>query len=198
VDWSFRKNLIFEEINAVCADIICLQEYEESVGEEFFDFNNQYGVESMNISRDFEILFSKKSSPKKKDGCAILVDKNKFEILDYFTLDLSIVPQLDLSVLADRFKNPESNTNSPRSLTDIFKNTETDPEFQIDYEDGSELNRLNFRNLAMFCVVQRKNDINASPILIANTHLIFSPEKGEVKFGQYLLILRTIDYLQRK
>jgi len=50
----------------------------------------------------------------------------------------------------------------------------------------------------MFCILRHKNDPVKPPILIVNTHLIYNPQRGDVKLGQILLILRAIEQIKIK
>jgi len=50
----------------------------------------------------------------------------------------------------------------------------------------------------MFCILRHKNDPVKAPILIVNTHLIYNPQRGDVKLGQILLILRAIEQIKIK
>jgi mRNA deadenylase 3'-5' endonuclease subunit Ccr4 len=136
------------------------------------------------------VVFSKKESAVKLDGCAIMVDTKKFEILDHFTLDLNIVPQIRTSKISEMLKH-KKNLKSGIDET-LAKLEQVENLDKLEYIEGSELNRLDYRNIALFAIIKRKNDPTSSPMLIANTHLIHNHRRGEVKFGQLLLILRTI------
>jgi hypothetical protein len=119
-----------------------------------------------------------------------MVDTKKFEILDHFTLDLNIVPQIRTSKISEillQKKNLKSRVADTLAKLEQVENLD-----KLEYIEGSELNRLDYRNIALFAIVRRKNDPTSSPMLIANTHLIHNHRRGEVKFGQLLLILRTI------
>lgn len=97
VDWQNRKILLFEEILSVDADIVCLQEYEDSYTPDFYQYYNEKNTKKS--IRDYSILFSKKENKDKLDGCAMMIDKNKFDVIDHLTLDLCIVPKLDITKL---------------------------------------------------------------------------------------------------
>ena len=162
--------------------------------EEYFEIIHELNIskEVKNNNRKYRSIYAKKSGQLKKDGCAIIVDENKYEVVDHFKFDLFCIPKLKDRVLELIMDPKNTGLGSPLQLYIDFEDNKYKPAFV----EGSLINRLDFRNVALFCIMKQKN--TNKRFLVVNTHLNYNIIRGEVKFGQMILILKAIDYLMSK
>ena len=105
LDWSYRRNLIFEEIKAHDADFLCLQEIDMESFEEFFRpqlaFYHYQGI----FWPKSRARTMAEREAKAVDGCAIFYKSRKFIILDKHLIDFAntAINRLDMKGEHDIF-----------------------------------------------------------------------------------------------
>eukprot|EP00252_Welwitschia_mirabilis_P017265 TRINITY_DN38278_c0_g1_i1.p1 TRINITY_DN38278_c0_g1~~TRINITY_DN38278_c0_g1_i1.p1 ORF type:complete len:457 (-),score=72.16 TRINITY_DN38278_c0_g1_i1:149-1519(-) len=66
-------------------------------------------------------------------------------------------------------------------------------------EDSIEFNEYDLRNnVAQICVFEVNKNPQAKRVVIANTHLLFNPKRGDIKLGQVRILLNEVHFLSRK
>ncbi|KAF8354196.1 hypothetical protein PRIPAC_95819, partial [Pristionchus pacificus] len=134
--WSHRWTRIVNEISALDADVLGLQEVSEAVFKEFF--------EKLLESLGYTIFFSERTMDEHNHGLIIAVRKERFKVESHETVDF----------------------------------------YQ---QEDAVLDRGNIGQIVR--VVCRKT---RASLLLAHTHLLFNPLRGDTKFAQIAYLLSRV------
>ena len=77
--WEFRSELIIQLIKDLNCDLICFQEFE----------NETKFISKLN-NLNYSIIFKKRPGKEKKEGCAILFNNKKFNLIKKYELEFNI------------------------------------------------------------------------------------------------------------
>lgn len=86
LDWSYRKYCFYKEIETYAPDVVCLQEVEANLLEEYDSFFQEQGYSGV----------FKKRTGDKCDGCAIYYRDNKFNLVDSISVEYFQKPAVPL------------------------------------------------------------------------------------------------------
>ncbi|KAK1940277.1 endonuclease/exonuclease/phosphatase family domain containing protein [Babesia divergens] len=144
MSWNSRKFAILDVISQAKADVVCLQEIDQTEYESFFLSEFQrlgYGS-----------VYKKKKSPK-LDGVCILYQEDRFDVLFHKEVELSVndadYDRLQVAIIMALLdKSTQGEGDLERPVKDIY--------------------------------------------IVANTHLLFNKNRGDVKFAQLCAILSAI------
>ena len=105
LSWDYRREKILEEIELQDADIVCLQEIEKEVFDEYFSFKLAYkGYKGIFWSRTRAKTMAEKDR-KNVDGCATFYKSTKFILLDKHGIEFATtaVNRPDMKLQRDMF-----------------------------------------------------------------------------------------------
>ena len=188
LDKCRRMPLLLHEILSYQADVICLQEVDESVWRGLF----RPALEQAG----YQGYFSGKISKGTSEGCAMLWSLHRFEALSEDDMKHYVLSKLILDI-ADNHAQLSPEWTSSQNIGQVLKD-------KPDLRDVIE-NKLG-HIVQMVSLVLRKDqtvaDISSSStpdrLLVANTHLFFHPLAAHIRLMQMYGICRTFEQFQQR
>eukprot|EP01035_Chromulina_nebulosa_P018937 gene18937-24744_t len=165
LSWPYRRHMLLQELSDCEGDIICLQE----VQADHFELH----LKPFFTNIGYECLYKQKSRESmgiygKVDGCAMFWNRNKFSVIDNYTIDFNDLARREV----DKMNLDEA---------DIRK----------------YITRLSRDNIAQVAFLEVLHTMSGQRqlICVANTHLYANYQRPDVKLWQTKTLLNEIQQL---
>lgn len=208
-EWSYRKNIIINELKHYDSDIIGIQEFEKD--EDFIERLKQIG---------YDILFIPRPGDH-SEGCAVLFKNNKLHLENIYSLSFNMNKSTSNTSNTNNtnsslFKtNLVSNTTNNSKDEDIlnklqeFANIPTDntnnnkPNTKTSINNSTEVSIYDRDNCACIAVFtytyqDSNNNKKEKTIIVATSHLLFNIKRGDIKISQAYQLNIAIDKLKEQ
>ena len=192
ISFKKRKKNLLTEISTSNADIICLQEVE--------DIHSSF-ISSYFKQLNYDSYFKRKADPMKADGCMILWNSKKFNLItkcwgslgieagiNYFAADLSIVSISEVMEDVSKERNMRLRNGHP-----LFVQRQAPKSFNNRFINFSD--EMYYHSLVMYTVLE--DNLSKKKSLIVTTHLLFNSKRGHLKLSQLVIIFKSIEKLKK-